>query len=924
LPPQTLIPGTRIGPYEVLSAIGAGGMGEVYRAVDTNLKRQVAIKVLPQTVGADRDRLARFQREAELLAALNHPNIAQIYGLEKQDRREAHEGPASFLVMELVEGPTLADLIARRDPTEAANGRDSSRGLALKDALDIARQIAEALDAAHQQAIVHRDLKPANVKVRADGTVKVLDFGLAKAMEPAGPSSATHSPTLSIHATQAGVILGTAAYMSPEQASGKVVDKRCDVWSFGVVLLEMLTGRPVFTGETVSHVLAAILTTEPDWTALPADTPASIRRLLRRCLEKDPRRRLHDIADARIEIEDTLTPSGSAGFADSRSPQNVTPSSSSPVLSRVLVWTAVLATAVAVIALAALAFRRPAAELRPLRLSIVPPPGTTFARKDVSGMPDFAISPDGRRIAFVASAAGGRPQLWIQELASGAAQPLPGTSDASGPFWAPDSQSLAFYARGKLKRVSPGGAAPQDLADAPVSIASGAWNADGIILFVGSPEGGGALSRVSAEGGAVVPATTVDATKGETLHVWPQFLPDGRRFIFFVKTGIGDTGGVYVGSLDSRETTLILRSSANAVYATSGHLLFEQSGNLMLQPFDPGSGALSGQAFTLGDRIVALPAPSYLPLSIAADGTMAYWNGRPDARELLWFERNGRPLGTLGSGKPYLSPALSPDARNLLVSEQTTPSASALSIVDVSSGVASRVTFPVAGVASYAHFGIWSPDGKDIVHSTRGAETTHIVRRAASGIGQEAALLAPPALFPEDWSRDGRWLVYDAITGKTFVDIWALDFADGKPRPILEEPANQLQARLSPDGRWLAYASDESGDWEVYVRPFPEGRGKRLVSTGGGSQPLWRGDGKELFYVAADNRIVAVPILAGQTFATGERQPLFATRIPPVLPPWRTEYAVSPDGQRFLVNSIMPETERTPITIAVNWQAAAK
>jgi eukaryotic-like serine/threonine-protein kinase len=565
------------------------------------------------------------------------------------------------------------------------------------------------------------------------------------------------------------------------------------------------------------------------------------------------------------------------------------------------------------------ALRRPSSNLRPLRLSIVPPAGTTFTSMDISGMPHFAVSPDGSRIAFVASVPGARPQLWVQQLESGAAQSLPGTDDATGPFWAPDSRSLAFYARGKLKKVSLDGTVPQDLADVAVDVTSGAWNPDGII--VSRAAAGDGLFRISAEGGAVTPATKLDEARGEVTHGWPQFLPDGRRFIFYVRSNIQANSGVYVGSLDSGETKQILPSIVNAVYAPSGHLLFEQAGNLMIQAFDAAAGLLRGQPSAFGDRVSSFPGPGYLSLSIGADGTMAYWNGQAGTTELLWFDRNGRPLGKSGSSKRYQSPALSPDARSLLITEQISPARTDLWNIDLSSGVPSRLTFPI-GAFSFGRFGIWSPDGKEIVYSSIDTDGFGLYQMASSGADQKQLSLGSSASyagFPEDWSHDGRWLVYNVVA-KTAWDIWAFNFEERKSRPIVEEPFSQLQARLSPDGRWLAYASDESGDWEVYVKPFPEGRSKRLVSSGGGSQPLWRGDSKELFYVAADDRLVAVPIRGTDTFEVGVSQPLFATRIPAVLAPYRTNYAVSSDGQRFLVNSLTPEAAPAAITIAVNWQ----
>jgi Tol biopolymer transport system component len=914
IPPPTLkcmrshsiliVSGSRLGSYDIVSAIGAGGMGEVYRARDTKLNRDVALKVLPEAFTCDPDRLARFKREAQVLASLNHPNIAAIYGFEESNT-SADSGQAAVqaLVLELVEGPTLADRIAPGP-------------LLIIEALRIAKQIAEALETAHEQGIVHRDLKPANIKVRRDGTVKVLDFGLAKiAAAEGGRPDVSRSPTITSGATRHGVILGTVAYMSPEQARGKPIDRRTDIWSFGCVLYEMLTGRTAFTGESVSDTIVAVLDREPDWSGLPNTTPPAVRRLLQRCLEKDARRRLHDVADVRIEIDDAMTAPVSGGLVAAEHGRSVTDSASARVFRRDRLWPAATAAmAIAVVVLATLALRRPAATLRPRSLSIVPSIGTTFTPKDVSGMPHFAMSPDGNRLAFVAAAPGARPQLWVKQLDSGATQPLPGTDDARGPFWAPDSRSLAFYARGKLKKVSAGGAVPQDLADALGD--GGAWNASGIILF--SSLGANTLVRISQEGGAVAPATQLDAARGELAHRWPQFLPDGRRFIFHVLSASPEHTGVFVGSLDTGEKTQILRSSVNAVYAGSGHLLFDQAGTLMVQPFDNSVGALSGQASAFGDRVLAAPGPGYLALSIGADGTLAYWNGQAATTELLWFDRSGRPLGKVETAKQYQSPALSPGARSLLITEHMTPGRNDLWNIDLSSGVPSRLTFPT-GEFSFARFGIWSPDGKTLLYSSFDEEGRHMYQMAANGTSQEEVSLGP-ALFPEDWSRDGRWIVYSTFGERTAVDIAAFNAADKKPRSIVEEPSNQLQARLSPDSRWLAYSSDESGEWEVYVRSFPDVGRKWLVSRAGGSQPLWRGDSKELFYVAADGRVVAVPIVGTDTFEVGVSQPLFATRIPPVLAPWRTNYAVTSDGQRFLVNSITPEVAPAPITIAVNWQ----
>src|SRR5262245_28293046 len=680
-------------------------MGEVYRARDIKLNRDVAMKVLPEAFTRDPDRLARFRREAQVLASLNHPNIAAIYGFEESTPSgDSQQGAVQALVLELVDGPTLAD-------------RTAQGPIPLIDALRIAKQIAEALEASHEQGIVHRDLKPANIKVRADGTVKVLVFGLAKiAAVDGGGSGLSHSPTMTAAATRHGVILGTVAYMSPEQARGKPLDKRTDIWSLGCVLYEMLTGRSAFAGESVSDTIVAVLEREPDWNALPQTTSPAVRRLLQRCFEKDARRRLHDAADVRIEIEDALAAPASGGFTASDSGRMVIGSAPSRSQRDRLWLAAIAAMAVAIVVLSTLVFRRPAANLRPLRLSIVPPAGTMFTPKDISGMPNFAMSADGNRLAFVASAPGAQPQLWVQQLDSAAAQPLPGTDDAAGPFWSPDSRSLAFYARGKLKKVSLGGGVPQDLVDIPVDVNSGAWNANGIILF-GGASGGGALFRVSAEGGPAVPVTKLDPSRFELTHRWPQFLPDGRRFIFHALSAKPELSGVFLGSLDGGETRQIVSTAVNAVYAASGHLLFDQAGTLMVQPFDPEAGTLRGQASAFGDRVLAAAGAGHSALSRAADGTGAYSNRQAAAPELLCFDRSGRRLGKAGATKPYQSPALSPDAGSLLISEQISPSRTELWSIDLSSGVPSRLTFP-AGEFSFARFGIWSPDGKRLIYSS--------------------------------------------------------------------------------------------------------------------------------------------------------------------------------------------------------------
>ena len=858
-------------------------MGEVYRAHDARLGRDVAIKILPTAFAADADRVARFEREARVLASLNHPNIATIHGVEESASIRA-------IVLELVEGETVADRIAR--------GR-----LPLVEALAIAGQIAEALDAAHERGIVHRDLKPSNIKITPDGRVKVLDFGLVKLAErvEAGRADDVNEAITTPAGTQLGMVVGTAPYMSPEQARGLPVDKRTDIWAFGCVLYEMLTGRVAFSRPTLSDTLAAILERQPDLTAMPASVPRPVVLLLHRCLEKDPRQRLRDIGDARAIWE-------ADGHEESVPQQWWT-------MRRLASWvgTAMLAGAIG----AALAWPRDSIDPVPRRLSILPPAGTTFTARDITGHPQFALSPDSTTLAFVAERPGETPELWVRLLASAAARPLPGTENATGPFWSPDSRSLAFFAQGKLKTVSVDGGAARELADVSVDVTSGTWNADSVILFGGATASG--LSRVSADGGAPVPETTLDARRGESGHRWPSFLPDGRRYLFFVRSTMPVQSGIYLGMLGSTDKRMLVETTANGAYVDPGQVLFERSGTLTRQRFNLSSGQLVGEPLSVGDQILGLRGPSYLPISSARDGTLAYWTGPPTPTRLEWFDRTGRSLGTIAASARADAPVMSPDGRRLAFTERPNNNQTNLITIDLADGATSRVAFSTLG-PGMARFSIWSPDSQHIVFSTNDAGGPRILQKAVSGAGSEAVILegsAQWAVFPDDWSRDGRWLLY-SVTAPGGWDTWALDVAAGRARAFLDGARNEVQARISPDGRYLAYASDESGAWNIYVRPFPEGAGKWLVSTEGGIEPLWRSDGRELFYVDAAGRLVAAPVTIGETFQHQAGRPLFPARIPDTLAPFRRGYAVSPDGQQFLLNVVQPDSDPSAITVVLD------
>ena len=908
---MALITGTRLGPYDILSALGAGGMGEVYRARDAKLNRDVAIKVLLPAVANDPDRLARFSREAQVLASLNHPNIAHIHGIEESNGITA-------LVMELVDGEDLSQRIARG-------------AISIDEALPIARQIAEALEAAHEQGIIHRDLKPANIKVRADGTVKVLDFGLAKAIDPAGPSSAhaMNSPTLSIHATQAGLILGTAAYMSPEQAAGKSVDKRSDLWAFGVVLLEMLTGRQTFAGETVSHVLAAVLKDEPDFTPLPPNTPASIRRLLRRCLEKDRKRRIADAADARLEIDEALT-----GSTDVSSAAGVPPRQSTRREQAAWALAGILALVALTLAIAQ-QLTPPQIETATTRFLVAPPDGSALLSNSGGGGSAVVVSPDGRRLVLVVIGSDGMPRLWIRPLDATSPQLLVGTDGASSPFWSPDSRWIAFFANGKLKRISSGGGEPQILCDS-ASGGGGTWNRDDVIVFSPAPAGEGGLVRVAGGGGTPVPVTALDSAHGETNHLWPQFLPDGRHYLYVV--GGRDNSGLYVGSMDSKDRTLLLdverlgQEYSKVEYAAPGYLLFVRDRALLAQPFNATRLALEGDVVQVADGVLK-EGPGSSSFSVSTNGVLVFWGGVvPPETRLTWIKRDGASAGTVGPAGAYFGLSLSRDERTVAVNRfepNERVQLVAVWLVDVQRNTLTKFTF---GTGS--HSPTWSPDGAHIAFSSPRGGPPSLFQKSADNVGQDELLFkALAASVPNDWSADGKNLIYQMTDAVTNWDLWLLPTAGARtPTPLLRTRFNETNGRISPDGSWMAYVSDESGVSEVYVTGFPNARGKWSISTGGGAAPEWRRDGKELFYVAPNRKLTAVPVNVvnlGTRFEAGAPQALFD--LPALtlgVTGWysQQQYAPTADGQRFLipVPVSVGETSFPPATVVLNWAAGIR
>jgi eukaryotic-like serine/threonine-protein kinase len=864
--------GNKLAHYEITSHLGTGGMGEVYQATDSKLGRSVAIKLLPEAFTHDAERAARFEREARVLASLNHSNIAAIFGLEES-------GDRKFLVMELVAGETLADRI-KRGP------------IPVDESLGIAKQICEALEAAHEKGIIHRDLKPANVKITPKGKVKVLDFGLAKAYEAeASKTNLSQSPTLSMAATNAGVILGTAAYMSPEQAKGRQVDQRTDIFSFGCVLFEMLTGRPAFEGEDVTDILSAVVRMEPDWTRLPAGVPPEIRKLLRLCLEKDVTKRRRDAGDVRIDIEQALTEREAAMLA-------VTPTRSTSLASVALAFAAIIIVALAIPA------------LRHLREIPLPETRLEIVTPATSDPASFALSLDGHQIVFVASG-DGASRLWLRSLASTTAQPLAGTEGAAFPFWSPDSRSIGFFADSKLKRLDIGGGAPQTLAAVTTSARGGTWNADGVILF--SPITTSGLFRVPASGGQAVAVTKLVQ---QTNHRLPFFLPDSRQFLFLAQ-GAPEATGIYLGSLDSAQTWRLAAAATAGGYLSSGLLLWvRDDGTLVAQRLDLERKALTGDPVTLADSVSAV--------SVSAADLVAYRSGRANRGQLTWFDRTGKALGLAGDPNVNngASPELSPDGRRIAI-DRTIQGNRDVWLMDLARGGLTRFTFDTA----VDGFPLWSPDGSRIVFESTRKGSFDIWLKPSSGAGMEELLLATPNNeWPLSWAKDGRFLLYYQDGGKTQADLWALPMTGDDRKPILvaNTPFDEFTGEFSPDGRWVAYDTNESGRFEIVVQPFPKPTGKWQVSTSGGIRPRWRSDGKELYFIAPDGKLMAVPVAGqGLAFEAGTPAALFPTRILGTAVP-KHQYAVSPNG-RFLMNQVIEEAGgATPITLIQNWRPPAK
>jgi Tol biopolymer transport system component len=886
-----LTAGTRLGVYEVIAKIGAGGMGEVYRARDTRLNRDVAIKTLPDTLLNDPERIARFEREAQVLATLNHQHIGQIYGVEEV-------GAQRYFILELVEGRSLADVIR-------------AGALPFAEALALARQILDALETAHEKGIVHRDLKPANIMVRADGLAKVLDFGLARvAVDPSidisdSPTKTSSSPT------EAGAILGTAAYMSPEQAKGQLADRRSDVWAFGCVFYEMLTGRRAFAGDGPSDILAAVLRGDPDWSALPHDVPPGVRTLIQRCLARDRKARVPEIASVRFMLDDAVAPVGAAASASKAIA--VTP-------SRERGWMA-LAILMAMIAVGAGAWMllRPARSPSPagvVQFTMPPPEGEQFT----PGFSMAAISPDGQRIAFTTTI-GAKSQLWVRNLDDTVARQVPGVGVSTQLFWSPDSSKVAFVegvgnSPGTLKCVDLATGRIQKLAEDAAG--TGAWSASGVIVITGKNK---RLYKVPDSGGDLTQLTEFDQASHEVAHWWPVFLPDGRRFLYQALSTDKSNNAWYLSSLDAPSTRMRVAAAFSSVNYAQGRLFFLRKGTLLSQPFDERAGRLAEEVVEIADDISNTPTNGRALFSISSTGTIVYRQATSDIVPgiLTWLDPQGKPAGTLGERAPYWQVQFSPDSSQLAV-VRGVGTQDDIWTIDVERGVPSRLT---SDPRKDEH-PVWSPDGSTVYFSSpRTSDVFDIYKKSLGGTTEDLVFASPESKAPTSISRDGL-LLFDrdmTASGKGS-DIWALPLTAGaQPFAVVSTEFHEMRARFSPDGKWISYLSSESGHNSVQVRPFPvtaESRTVRVTTDSSDITPQWSGDGKRLYY-SADNKIKVVdmtsPLHPGPPRDVGPRTGVWAVDPKPV----------DPKSDRLLIlDTTGGVANNTPLTVIVNWMGGLK
>ncbi len=899
---MTLAAGTKLGPYEIAAPIGAGGMGEVYRARDTRLGRDVAIKILPQHLTEKADARQRFEREARAVSSLNHPHICTLYDIGHQDGTD-------FLVMEFLEGETLAKRLEKGP-------------LPTSELLRIGIEISDALDKAHRQGILHRDLKPSNIMLTKGGA-KLMDFGLAKASgatEAPMLSSLTQSlnpPAKTTPVTAEGTIVGTFQYMAPEQMEGKEADARSDIFSFGAVLFEMATGKRAFDGKTTASVIAAILEREPPpISTMQPMSPPALDRAVRICLAKDPDERFQSAHDVKLQLEWIRDAGSQAGVA-------------APIVARRKLheryWMAATVIFFVAAALFATGYILRAPKTAPAIVSEIQPPANTNFTSTGNFSDPPAISPDGKWLAFAGppsfgtATSGGRPELWVRPLDSAEARPLQGTNGATFPFWSPDSRYIGYFADGKLSRIDVSGGPSVSLADA-LDGEGGAWGADGTILFA---PGGQEIMRVAFSGGTA--QLVVKPSASQTAIGWPQFLPDGKHFLFYARSTIPEDSGTYADSVEGGQPELILRGSSDAVYAPQGYLLFVRQGTLMAQPFDASKLRPTGDAAPLLEHAGANVGLHRGIFTVSENGTLSYGVASSAGinSRLLWFDRSGKQIGETGTPAQYVQPDLSPSGRELAVTilDPVTEIPS-IWVYDLARGAKTRLTF-YTGISAEP---VWSPDGKVIAFNSNRGGRLNLYEKAADGTGSTTPLVVDNANeFFANWSSDGRYLVYQRLAGRSSrLELWVLPlFGNRKPFPLLRDKQFGVsEPALSPNDRWLAYVSSESGHPDVYIVPFLHGSGKWVVSTGGGAWPRWRRDGKELFYLGLDNKIMSAEIAEqGAGLAIGKVQALFQAN-PATLLGW--VYDVSADGKKFVVVSQGAQTASESLALVTNWPALLK
>ncbi|HUP49103.1 MAG TPA: protein kinase [Thermoanaerobaculia bacterium] len=866
--------GTRLGPYEILAPIGAGGMGEVYRGRDTRLDRAVAIKVLPSHLSSSPELRERFDREARAISRVSHPNICTLFDV-------GHHDGVDFLVMELLEGETLADRLARGP-------------LPLREVLRYGAEIAGALERAHREGLVHRDLKPGNVMLTRGGA-KVLDFGLVKAEDPAAGGSETVQKPL----TGAGSVVGTLHYMAPEQIEGKPADARTDIFALGIVLYEMATGRRPFDGTSRTTLIAAILEHDPEpLSELQPLTPPALERVVQTCLAKDPEERWQTAHDVRLQLQ-SISASGVTAVARAARSRR-------PSLREITAW---IIAAAAIGAAAFLALRADrAGKPEPAFLSIVPPEDDILPE-----MIGVAISPDGRAIVYTAPTASADSMLWLRPLGAATATPIAGTEDAMHPFWSPDSRFIAFFAHGKLKKVPAAGGMVERIADAPAG-RGGTWGSSDVIVF--APTLRGPLLRVSASGGATEPVVT---TTGGGTRRWPWFLPDGRTFLFLA-AGPAIRSGIYAGTIEGSEPKFVTAATMQAFYAEPGYLLTFRDGAIVAQEFDAKSLQLRGQPKALAAGVAAAQGYNLADFSVSRTGVIAMKESDLGSTQLTWFDRRGAVLGTVGQPGTLLSMRLSPRAdRVLVVRADPAMRSGDVWIEEVGRLAAQRITFrdrQARGVA-------WSPDQREVVFGISAAQgPLDVVRKPLTEPGEEQPVVSSPSLeVPNDWSPDGRHILVQQVREETRFDL-ILASPDGKNERVwLATPFDEVMARFSPDGKWVAYSSNETGRHEVYVRPFPGPGTATRVSVGGGVMPAWRHDGREIFFLSPRFELMAASVTAGATLTFGEPVNLFATPAVRLFTEVQT-FDPAPDGQRFLINARTGRQPPRKINLLINWTRA--